>query len=437
MLVGRRYQLELTPLQEQACTLFGSICRSVWNTGLEQRRAYQCRGAWMNYSPQAAELADAKTEHAWLRAAPSHILQQTLIDLDRACRERGTFRVRWRSSRRWSPSFRFPDPKQIIVQRLGRKRGQARLPKLGWVRFRWSRSLGGTIRSATVSCDGGRWFVSFLVNTGLDPTNEPDSRTAAGVDRGVKVAVAVSDGTMYNRKFDTPGERRRYRRLQRRLARQVNGSANRHKTLVAMRSVRRRQRQRRADFCAYTANRLAVGNSVVVIEDLPIRNMIRSARGTVEQPGTNVRQKAGLNRAILDKGWHKFELALRNVARRTGCLIVKVPPQYTSQRCSVCGFVDSESRESQAVFRCTSCGYIEHADVNAAKNILAAGLAVTACGDLQPLGGSVKQEPTGNREELLFGCLPIRERSGIPQLRPREEVKWSRHVGFAGGGFAR
>ena len=131
------------------------------------------------------------------------------------------------------------------------------------------------------------------------------------------------------------------------------------------------------------------------------KNMTRSAKGTLTEPGTNVKQKTGLNRAILAKGWHQFALALASAARYSGTRVVAVPPQRTSQRCSACGHVDPKSRESQAVFRCTHCNHVEHADVNAAKNILAAGLAVTACGDLQPIGGSMKQEPAGNREELL------------------------------------
>ncbi|MFB7328037.1 RNA-guided endonuclease InsQ/TnpB family protein, partial [Streptomyces sp. NPDC056190] len=161
MLSGRRYLLDLSPKQGEMCEEFGAICRSVWNTALEQRREYRRRGAWMNYVPQCAELADAKREHPWLKAAPSHALQQTLKDLDRACRDHGTFTVRWRSKARWSPSFRFPDARQFSVERLGRTWGRGKLPKLGRVRFRWSRPLGGELRSATVSRKGGRWFVSF------------------------------------------------------------------------------------------------------------------------------------------------------------------------------------------------------------------------------------------------------------------------------------
>lgn len=261
----------------------------------------------MNYHEQAAQLADAKREHPWLKQAPSHVLQQALRDLDRACRERGTFRVRWRSARRWSPSFRFPAGKQIIVDRLGRKWGRAKLPKLGWVRFGWSRPLGGAVRSATVSRDGNHWYVSFLVEDGATtPQQHAAPNRAVGVDRGVAASVATSSGELLDREFRTSGETKRYRRWQQKLARQRKGSTNRKKTLAAMCRSKRRETHRRDDFCAQTAHRLATRNGLVVVEDLSTRNMTRSARGTADAPGRNVRAKAGLNRSILDKGWHKL-----------------------------------------------------------------------------------------------------------------------------------
>ncbi|MFE4413427.1 RNA-guided endonuclease InsQ/TnpB family protein [Streptomyces sp. NPDC056821] len=145
---------------------------------------------------------------------------------------------------------------------------------------------------------------------------------------------------------------------------------------------------------AQTAARIVAKNALVVLEDLRIKNMAIGASGTVAKPGHNVRQKVELNRAILGKGWHRLELALANAARYTGTRVVKVNPAYTSRRCSACGFVTEGNRESQAVFRCKAadCGHRDHADVNAAKNIKAAGHAVSACGDLGT-SRSVKQEP--------------------------------------------
>ena len=395
MLSGRGYRLELTVEQAARCQEFADVCRAVWNTGLEHRREYRRRGAWMNYAPQCKELADAKRDHEWLRAAPSHVLQQTLKDLDRACRDHGTFKVRWRSKARWSASFRFPDAKQISVERLGRKWGRAKLPKLGWVRFRWSRPLGGEIRSATVSRKGGHWFVSFLVDDqAVTPDRHAMPGTAVGIDRGVKTAAVTSDGDFHDREFIRPGEAVRYRRLQQQLARSRRGSATRAKTITAMGRITSRVSDRRGDFCAQTAGRIVHKNALVVLEDLRTRNMTASASGTLAEPGRNVAQKRGLNRAILDKGWHRLELALLSAARYTGSRVEKVNPAYTSQRCSACGFVTENNRESQAVFRCKApgCGHHEHADVNAAKNIKAAGHAVSACGDLG-ISRSVKQEP--------------------------------------------
>jgi putative transposase len=150
--------------------------------------------------------------------------------------------------------------------------------------------------------------------------------------------------------------------------------------------------------------------------------MTASATGTVEQPGRNVHAKAGLNRAILDKGWHMLELALRNAARTTGTRLVLVNPAYTSQTCHACKHVDPKSRERQAVFRCTACGYQDHADVNAAKNILsAAGHAVPGRGDLA-VGRSVKRQPPPNRTRT--GRSPRGQRTaGIHARQRGEEVK--------------
>ncbi|GAB3224177.1 RNA-guided endonuclease InsQ/TnpB family protein [Mycolicibacterium hippocampi] len=407
MLTGRRFRVEFTGEQSEFAERIGAVCRVVWNTGLEQRREYRRRGAWMNYQPQAKELAEAKSEHPWLKDVPGHCLQQTLMDLDRACHEHGTWKVRWRSGRRWSPSFRFPEGNKMAVEKLNRRHGRIKLPKLGWVKLRMSRPLAGeTIRSATLRREGRHWFISVLVDDARQtPEAHPVPGAAVGVDRGVVAAIATSDGALIDQAFTTAGERRRVVALQRKLSRASKRSASRDKARAALAAVRARERRRRLDFCAQIAHQLAATNSVVVIEDLRTKQMTKSAKGTLEQPGRNVRAKSGLNRAILVKGWHQFALALASAARYTGTTVVKVPAAYTSQRCSACGQADPKSRESQAVFRCTYCTHHEHADVNAAKNILAAGLAVTACEDQPRPSGrarSPKQEPAGNREELLL-----------------------------------
>ncbi|MEU8801344.1 transposase [Spirillospora sp. NPDC048819] len=417
MLTGRKYRAYLDVEQAEYAESIGGACRSVWNTGLHQRREYRRRGAWMNYVPQAKELAEAKKEHTWLTDVPGHCLQQTLMDLDKACRTHGTWRVRWRSKSRWAPSFRFPEGGKIRVERLGRKWGRAKLPKIGWVRFRWSRPLGGEIKSATMSRKGSQWHISFLVDDqAATPQKHTMPGTAVGIDRGVKVAATTSSGDFHDRAFVTAGEAARYRRLQQQLSRTRKGSRNRARVRARMNQIMGRVTDRRIDFCACLANWLTARNAVVVLEDLKTRNMTASASGTPAEPGEQVAQKRGLNRAILDKGWHRLELALTSAARYTGTEVFKVNPAFTSQRCSACGLVTEGNRESQASFVCkaAACGHRQDADVNAARNILkAAGAAVSACGDFG-VTRSVKQEPPGPREAVpVQPPFPL---VGIPRI---------------------
>ncbi|MGA5763613.1 RNA-guided endonuclease InsQ/TnpB family protein [Nonomuraea bangladeshensis] len=417
MLSGRKYQVEFTLAQAEFAERIGGICRSVWNTGLEQRRVYRERGAFIGYAEQCKQLADAKEDFGWLADAPSHVLQQTLKDLDQAVRTHGTWKVRWRSHRKWPPSFRFPDAKQIIVERIGRKWGRVKLPKFGWVRFRWSRPLGGAARSATIARDGRHWFVSFLVEDGqITPATHPGP--AVGIDRGVVVAATTSDGDFHDRPFISGGERQRYRRLQQQLARTRKGGNRRERVVAKLATITRRVRSRRADFNAQLAAQLTRRYGTVVLEDLKTKNMTAGAKGTVERPGSRVAQKSGLNKAILDKGWYGLERAVNNAARYTGSKVIKVPAAYTSQTCSACRAVDAASRESQARFACTSCGHVEHADVNAAKNIKAAGQAVSGRGDLATRR-SVKRQPPRPRARQHAASAT----RGIPVLQGREEAK--------------
>lgn len=397
MLIGRRYLLRFTPEQEAYAERVAGICRAVWNTALEQRREYRRRGALIGYAEQCRQMAEAKADEPWLKEAPSHCLQQALRDLDKACKAHGTFSVKWRSARKSRPTFRFPDPNHVWVERLNRRWGQVRLPKLGMVRFRWTRPLGGQIRNATVLKDGGRWYVSFCLEDGAAEA-EPNGKPPVGVDRGVKVAISCSDGWTRERDFTTPGEAKRLRRLQQQLARCQDGSNRRNVCKAKIGALHARIRSRREDFCAWTANHLTRDYGLVVVEDLKISNMTASASGTLAEPGRHVRAKAGLNRAILGKGWGGLVAKLNHKARVNGSVVVRVPAAFTSQTCSACGHVAAESRESQARFCCVACKYTDNADVNAAKNILAAGLAVTGRGDLA-VGRSVKRQPP--RDELV------------------------------------
>jgi putative transposase len=178
------------------------------------------------------------------------------------------------------------------------------------------------------------------------------------------------------------------RRLQRKLARARKGSHRRKRAKAAIAKLRAREVDRRKDWAEKTSTDLARRFDIIRIENLRITSMTRSARGSIEEPGRNVRQKAGLNRGILASGWG---LLARRLEDKAPGRVEKIPPAFTSQRCSECGHVAADSRESQALFCCTACGYTGNADVNAAKNI-AAGHAVTARGR-SPLGGRMSREP--------------------------------------------
>jgi len=394
MLRGSRFRLFLTSPQELYVESVGAACRALWNVALEQRRAaWSLRHRHIAVATQCAELPALKCAEPRLADAPAHALIQTLRDLDYACRQYGVLRVNWRSRRRWQPSFRIPEPRALgEVRRLSRRWGEVRLPKLGRVRFRWTRPIGGALRHATVKRDGDSWFISFCVDDGRVEA-VPNGLPPVGIDRGVVVPLATSGGQHFPFVGMPPGEQEHLRRLHKRLSRQQKGSNRRRATVRAMGRVYRRARLRRTDFGHQRAHELTTAHGLVAIEDLRVTNMMRSARGTVEQPGRNVRQKAGLNRAILDKAWGALGTALEWHGRKNGCDVVAVPAAFRSQTCSSCGHVAAESRESQARFRCVACGFKANADVNAAKVILGAGLALTGRGDFGVARSTKRQPP--------------------------------------------
>jgi transposase len=205
----------------------------------------------------------------------------------------------------------------------------------------------------------------------------------------VTVSAALSTGERLSVPSLRKTEAKRHQRLQRGLARAKPGSNRRKRVKTAIARIKARQTDRRRDWSEKISTRLAADFDVIRVEDLRIRNMVRSARGTTAAPGTNVRAKASLNRSIHAAGWG---LLVTRTEQKAPGRVEKINPAYTSQICHACGHCAAENRESQAVFRCRACGHADHADVNAAKNI-AVGRTVTARGALQPLGGAVNREP--------------------------------------------
>ena len=385
-----RYRLRPSPAQEAIILGHCAHARYVWNLCVEQESHWRPgRGKMPGFAGRCRQLSEARAAEPWLAAGSVIVQQQAIRDHDQAMRNyyaRTHRRPSWRKAGR-DEGFRIVHLKPGDVRRLNRKTGEVRVPKAGWVRFRWSRQVPQDAKSFRVTRDrAGRWHVAFAVVP--EPVPAPGTGEAVGIDRGVAVSAALSTGELLHVPGLSVPERRRLRRLERRLARALRGSNRRARVRLATARLKARARDRRKDWAEKTSTDIAGRFDVIRVEDLYITNMTRSAKGTVEEPGRNVRAKAGLNRGILGSGWG---LLVRRLQDKAPGRVEKVRPAYTSQRCSACGHIAAGSRESQALFRCVACGYACNADVNAARNI-AAGHAVTARGGFRN-AGPANREP--------------------------------------------
>jgi putative transposase len=171
-------------------------------------------------------------------------------------------------------------------------------------------------------------------------------------------------------------QQRRLKHAQRAVSRKKKGSANRKKAIQRIFNIHRRITHQRSDWLHKLTTDLANRHAVIAIEDLKVANMSASAKGTAEAPGKNVRQKAALNRGILDAAWGEFGRQLTYKLEWRGGRVILVNPAYTSRTCRLCRHESAENRKTQSVFSCVACGHTENADIHAAKNILAAGYAV-------------------------------------------------------------
>jgi transposase len=392
-----RFRLLPTPAQQAVLQDHCGHARYVWNLAVEQHAHWRPgRAGAPGYREQCAQLTQARAEHPWLAAGSQTVQQQALRDFAQAMTaffdpHNPARRPSWRKAGRHEGFRIVGRGSQWEVRRVSRHVGQVWVPKAGWVRFRWSRAVPPGAKSYRVTMDrAGRWHVAFAVIPG--PVPAPGNGQAVGIDRGVAVAAALSTGEMLHCPALTARERIRLRRLQRKLARAKRGSNRRGQVKHAIARLKARETDRRKDWAEKTSADLARRFDVIRVEALQIGNMTRSAKGTRENPGRNVRQKAGLNRGILRSGWG---LLVRRLDDKAPGRVEKIKPALTSQRCSACGQVDRDSRESQAVFRCTACGFAGHADVNAAINI-AAGHAVTA------RGGDGVTRPVNREPHLLL-----------------------------------
>lgn len=387
-----RFQLRTRPVVEVQLRRFAGMGRWVWNTALAEQRARHARGEkYAGHAEMCKWLTAWRNAPAtaWLADGAIHPQQQVLRRLDEAYRRLFSKAGGFPSFKRYGdePGIRFPDSKQFAMDAAN---GRIKLPKLGWLRLRMSQPVEGVLRNVSITREGARWFASIQVEAnetvpalGVGPT--------LGIDLGITQFAAFSDEVLC-----TAGDGNapkvlqhhlaplkalakqqvRLKRHQRSVARKKKGSSNRKKAVARLGALHRRIAHQRSDWLHKLTTDLADAHSVIALEDLRIKNMSTSAKGTVEAPGKNVRQKAGLNRSILDAAWGEFGRQLSYKVQWRGGQVILVNPAYTSRTCRICGHESAENRKSQSLFACVACGHAENADVHAAKNILAAGHAV-------------------------------------------------------------
>jgi len=331
-----RYRLNPTPAQETVLRDHCGHARYVWNLAVEQHSHWHPgRKSAPGYLEQCRQLTQARAGYPWLAAGSQTVQQQALRDFTRAMAAffdpgNPARRPSWRKAGR-DEGFRITGRRgrQWDVRRVSRHVGQVWVPKAGWVRFRWSRAVPEGVKSYRVRLDrAGRWHVAFAVIPA--PVPAPGNGQVVGIDRGVAVSAALSTGQLLHCPGLTAREQTRLRRLQRTLARAKRGSNRRGRVKHAIARLRARETDRRKDWAEKTSTGIARRFDVIRVEDLKIGNMTRSAKGTREHPGRNVRQKAGLNRGILRSGWG---LLVRRLEEKAPGRVEKIKPALTSQRC--------------------------------------------------------------------------------------------------------
>jgi putative transposase len=311
------YQFELRVNEEEAHQMrgFAGSCRSVFNRALAfEQEIYDLCGFRPGYDELCNEMASWKKEPetSWLKDAPSQALQQSLKNLENAW-ERHFESLKKLKAGKINPnqlvgppqfkkkgqrdSFRFPQGFE-----LDQENSRVFLPKLGWIRYRNSREVLGEARSVTVRQTAGKWFISILTEREVKKPVHP-STSAVGIDMGIVCFATLSTGKPIEPLNSFKKHEDRLRKAQQVLSRKEKYSKNWKKAKAEVQRIYARIANVRLDFLHKTSYAISKNHAMVVVEDLQVSNMSRSAAGTVEQPGKNVKQKTGLNRAILDQGW--------------------------------------------------------------------------------------------------------------------------------------
>ena len=391
-----KYELQPNGDQQRDMRRFAGACRFVFNKALALQIENHAAGEkFIGYVVMAKNLTTWRNgnETPWLKDSPVQPLQHALKDLERAYKnffaKRADFPRFKKKGQSDSFRFRYPDPKQI---KLDQPNNRIFLPKLGWMRYRNSREVLGVVKNVTVSGKQGKWFVSIQTEREIDAPVHP-STTIVGIDMGIVRFATLSDGGYFAPLNSFKRQEKALVKAQRAMSRKQKFSNNWKKAKANVQKIHARIGNARRDYLHKATTAISQNHAMVCIEDLQVRNMSRSAAGTIEAPGKNVRAKSGLNKSILDQGWYEFRRQLDYKLAWNGGQLIAVPPRNTSRTCPRCEHVSNDNRKTQAQFLCVECGLEENADLVGAINVLRAGHARLACADTSPAVEASGQEP--------------------------------------------
>jgi putative transposase len=381
-----RYLLQPTSRQRSGLTRLCLGQCELYNAALEERR-----GAWawehrsVSYVDQCRTLTETREVRPELFECGLTVCRGTLMRLHRAF---AAFHRRCRRGEtpgypRFKAASRFDSVQWEDTNGWGldTENKRLRLMGIGSVKLRLHRPLRGTPKAITVSRQGQRWWVSIrCVDVPAQPL--PSTGLAVGIDLGVCALVATSDGDLVSEGRFAKKAQDRLAGSQRALATKHQGSMHRRRACEAVGRAHRKVANQRKDLAHQVSRLLVNDHDLIVVENLRVPQMSRrpkprrNAKGGFDPNGA--RAKAALNRSIADAGWGMLRSMLVYKAEDAGRELIAVDPRHTSIRCASCGHTESENRVGQAVFRCRGCGHGDHADINAARNILRAGRAQRA-----------------------------------------------------------
>jgi len=374
-----KQRLLLSPEQTKLCGTIAGIVRLVYNLSLEQRlMAYSLTRKSLNYYDQSKELPDLKEAFPFIKLASAQSIQQGLKDLQKSF-DRFFKKISGFPSYRKrgiNDSFRNPDPSGFKISMISKRKGSINLPKLGTIYFRCTQKILGKPLFATVSRQAGNWYISITCSINTEDLIDPkkplipiNQRTPIGIDRGCHNTIATSEPIDNRYLHSLPTNKlklteTRIKFLQRQLSNKIKYSNNYKKLRFKITKKHKKLRNLRHDWHHKMTTKIAKNHSYIFLEALKVKNMTKSASGTLDNPGTNVAQKRGLNKSILRQAWGIFESMLTYKSGWYGSTMGKKPhPAFTSQKCHQCKHVHSLNRDGED-FLCRRCHHHAHADVN-------------------------------------------------------------------------